>query len=130
MHRNQKGVALIVVMFIIVVLAAAGVFMMRITQSASANANQVLLSSKATLAAQTGLEWGVYQALQTGDCTNTSSAGFVAEKFEEFTISVNCSVNNYTSGIDIFEISANAEYGTDPAIADYAWRKLTVTIEQ
>ena len=60
----QRGFALVSAIFLIVALAALGVYMARIASIQHTNALQDLQGSAAYQAARSGAEWGAYQITQ------------------------------------------------------------------
>jgi hypothetical protein len=89
------------------------------------------LQAREYLAAQAGLEWGIYKVATT-DSVATWSAG--TPKIEGFSVGVECEVlGNYTEGEDaivIYNLKATASYPDVDALSnlDYVFRALQVTI--
>ncbi len=66
---GQRGFALVAAIFLIVVLASLGVFIVRISGVQQHTVNIALLGARAFEAAVAGMEWGAFQALDSGACT-------------------------------------------------------------
>ena len=62
--RPQRGVGMIAVIMVLVALAALSAAIVQLGRSAQTTQTQDLLSSRASLAAQAGVEWGLYQAFK------------------------------------------------------------------
>lgn len=70
--KKQKGFAIVSAIFLIVVLAFLGVSMSRVFTSGQQAINQDITSLQAYYAAQSGLQWAMYQATKnqpTGEHT-------------------------------------------------------------
>lgn len=70
--KKQKGFAIVSAIFLIVVLAFLGVSMSRVFTSGQQAINQDITSLQAYYAAQSGLQWAMYQAAKntpTGEHT-------------------------------------------------------------
>jgi MSHA biogenesis protein MshP len=65
---RQPGFALIPALFLIVVLGALAVVAIRVGTGQQQAVTMSLLQARALSAAQTGIEWGAYQALKGGSC--------------------------------------------------------------
>src|SRR5690349_19607372 len=61
--RPQKGFALMAALFIVVTLAAIGVYLLTVSTGQVAAAAQDEQAARAYQAARTGVEWGAYQVL-------------------------------------------------------------------
>lgn len=98
MHRNQHGFAAIAAIFLVVVLAALGGFMLTFSNTQQLTAAQDIQGSRAYWAARAGLEW----ALVAIPATPTLCANPVAappSPIDGFTISVRCFESTYTDGV-------------------------------
>jgi len=69
---GQRGFALVVAIFLIVVLASLGVFIVRVSGVQHQTVNVALLGARAFEAAVAGMEWGAFQALDSASCTTTT----------------------------------------------------------
>ena len=68
MYRSSKGFALMMAIFIIITLAAIGVYLLTISTGQLEAAIQDEQGARAYQAARTGLEWGAYQRLRNSSC--------------------------------------------------------------
>jgi MSHA biogenesis protein MshP len=113
-HRAQRGFSLVAALFLIVVVAALGAFAVRIGMGQQQTVNLSLLSARALSAANSGIEYGAYQALNAATCAsatlNLTEAGLAG-----FTVSVTCSPSSHSEAggaVDVYRIEALAAYGT------------------
>jgi MSHA biogenesis protein MshP len=75
-RRRCQGFALMMAVFIIVTLAAVGVYLVTISTGQVAAASQDEQAARAYQAARTGVDWGAYQVLvNTGGGFATTCAG-------------------------------------------------------
>lgn len=125
---RQNGFTLLAGLFILIVLASLGAFMVRISTMQHMSSAQDIQGSRAYQAARAGIEWGMYQALQNASCvlsTQLSGLGGLTD----FTVTVACSLSTYTEGADtvnVYDITATATSGVLGA-PGYIERQLRVT---
>ena len=92
--RKQHGVSLITAIFLIVVLAALGAFLVTVSGLQQASSALDLQGSRAYQAARAGIEWQAFQALRNGSCTG---ATFVpGGALTDFTVTVTCLETPYS----------------------------------
>ncbi len=70
--RQQKGFGYIAAIVILVILSMLGISAMRLMNTQQSGMVQDVLSSRALQAARAGTEWGLYRALNGGNCTTTT----------------------------------------------------------
>ena len=126
--HDQRGVALVVAIFLLVVLAALGVYMVTMSGVQSRTPVLGLQGARAYQAARSGAEWGIYGA-ENGSCN--ANTPFTVGNFK---VTVNCtqepSSGKYHEGnlaYHVFKISALAEYGTYGSM-DYVSRQVEVRV--
>lgn len=112
--RPQRGFGLMTGIFLIVVLAALGAFLVTVSGLQQTSSALDLQGSKAYQAARTGIEWGAFQALRNGSCSPASAATtFVpGGTLTDFTVTVNCVQTPYSEVTaatgDVYLITATA----------------------
>lgn len=122
--RNQRGVALVAAIFLLVVLAALGVYMVTIAGVQSRTPVFALQGAQAYAAACSGVEWGIYQA-ENGSC----SAG-ATFPVGNFSVTVTCISSLFQEGgssyhVDtITAISQQGVYGS----GDYISRQVETRV--
>lgn len=118
--RKQRGFAILAAIFLIVVLALLAAGMVQISSTSHTSLSQEYTSARAYLAARSGLQWGMYQAVYggSGNASITFSSGALAGT----QASVSSSVAN-VDGDTFYTIDANGTYGSssDP---EYSRRRL------
>lgn len=128
---RQSGVALVAAIFLMVVVGGALTVMFQMQSKSLHSSVHSLQGKKAYYAAEAGLEWGIYRAINDadGDCSDANDAGFTATGMTGFTIVVSCVRTQYDGTIDLFNITSTASFGANISDPEYIWRTLSVVIE-
>jgi MSHA biogenesis protein MshP len=98
-HKTERGFASIAAIFLLVVMAALGGFMLTFSNTQQLTSAQDLKGSQAYWAARAGLEWGmgsvIRQASRTAACptTDTNLTGFDGGYLREKGIHGRCKKN-------------------------------------
>jgi len=123
--NNQKGFSLVQAIFILVVLALLGTYMVRLSTVGQATSTQTLLQARAYQAARAGLEWEIAQVVNAGSCANATF------DVDGYTVAATCILSgNYTeasSTYGVYQLKSSATFA-DIASPDYVSRTLEVTI--
>jgi MSHA biogenesis protein MshP len=123
---SQKGFSLITAIFILLVLAVLGVFMVTMSGVQSRTTLWALQGARAYHAARSGLEWGGYRALVDNSClpSTTFSVG-------SFNVTVECQPEGpFVEGLQtytVFRITSLAESGIYGNL-DYVSRQLQARV--
>mgnify|MGYP006921592031 CR=1 FL=1 len=125
-HR-ERGFSLVSTLFILVVLASLGAYMVRLNVTQQTTTTLSLQSVRAWYAATSGLEWAVYQVENNGSCPAVPSS-FSAEGF---TITVTaCSAYPVTEGAasyTLYDIQVTAQRGGF-GTTDFVSRRLRASV--
>ncbi len=131
---NERGVALVSAIFLIVVLAALGAYMLTVSGVQQTTVNRSLVSARTYYAARAGLEWGIHRAvapptLGNGECAASSQFGLTGNGLDNIQVTVECTSNLYTPGDNTYAytLTSTAHHGTAGTV-DYAERKLEATV--
>jgi MSHA biogenesis protein MshP len=138
--RRASGFALMLAIFLIVTLAAIGVYLVTVSTGQAQAVAQDVLATRAYQAARAGIEWGTFQVLRNSNPTCTGSPlPFTNPGLLGFRAVVTCSnvgseVEGTGPAITVYLIvstGCNANPCT-PATPDpnYVERELQVTIVQ
>lgn len=141
----RRGFALVSAIFLIVILAALGTFMVTLSTVQHTTSTQDLQGTRAYHAARTGIDWGAYQVL-TPENSNPPTTPYVcpapadaaelknlAGSLTGFVVTVECieSVGSpFTEGanqIHVYQLTSTARLGTAGS-AHYAERQLSAAI--
>lgn len=130
MKTDQSGFSLITAIFLLVVVAALVVYMTNIRAVQQTTLVYGVQGARATQAARSGIEWGIYQSIVNGSCAGSTS--FTDPAFAGFNIEVQCGQTTHTEGstpIDTFQLTAIARTGTYGSL-DYVQRRIQATVSQ
>ena len=146
MKNSKNGFALVSAIFLLVVIAALGLFAVSITTSQEQTSAIDVLGSRAYQAAKAGIEWGVYQiAKNNKNCTNIPQPTMPAGQLSFFIVEITCDVYptppaipiKYTDGTNddgtphqffVYRLTSTAKTGT-LGTANYVERQLQVAIK-
>lgn len=127
----QRGFAIVTAIFLLVVLAALGAFMLTFSTVQHITSAQDFQGTRAYQAARTGIEWGAYQALRNASCTPSTSFSPGGTQ-AGFNVTVQCNLfgSPYMEGggtVNMYQITSTASQGTVGS-ATYVERQLQATI--
>lgn len=129
--RSQNGFAAIAAIFLVVVLAALGGFMLTFSNTQQLTSAQDVQGSRAYWAARAGLEWAVVAIPATPAlCANPVAAP--PTPIEGFTIRILCSQNAYDEGgvtRTIYQFESQAYVGTVGSVG-FIERSLSAALEK
>lgn len=142
-HRS-RGFSLITAIFLLVVLAALGAFMVVFTGQQQTTLQVDVLGVRAYYAARAGTEWALYRALDPDNTIAPGAAVFapcpagtldpLGGSLSPFTVVVTCTSSDHTEGgksIRVYEIVSTACNAAGcPAVsptAGYVERQIVVT---
>ena len=148
-HRAARGFTLVSALFVLVVLAALGAALAKISQRQHLGSAAEIDAARAYQAARAGIEWAAFQMLRNPAPPAAAPACFGTTSFQppgslaNFTVTVSCtrtpnsgSVNDGPTALVFYRLVANAcnapASGSCPAAgtpgATYAERQLTSTV--
>jgi MSHA biogenesis protein MshP len=127
-RMSPRGFALVAALFLIVVVAALGAFAVRISAGQQQTVNLALLTARALAAADSGIEFGAYQALYGTGCAS-ATLNLTEAGLNGFTVSVTCAATAHTESggpINVYRVDATASLGTY-GMPDYVSRHVYAT---
>lgn len=137
LNQTQQGFALIAAIVLIVVLAAMAGFVASMVGGQSADQQLERMSGVADMAAQTGVEWGAYQALQVASCVPSTTLPALPGSLGAMTVTVTCTSSLTTEPlvpgpgtVTVYRITATAITGLNPASPDYVERTKTAVFSR
>ncbi len=113
-RRHQRGFSVIMGIFLLLLLAALGAFMVTLSTTQNVTSAQDLQGARAYQAANAGIEWGVYRAAITSSCTSTTITT-LSDDLAPFTVTVTGTLTTVTEGganVNICSIRSTAVTGT------------------
>lgn len=126
--RSQLGFAAVAGVFLLVVLAALGAFMLTFSNTQQLNSAQDVQGSRAYWAARGGLEWGLASVISASACP----ASPTALALDGFSVSVTCLSQSFAEGGSnrtLYRLTATASQGTVAGTLSYVERSVSATIE-
>lgn len=127
---KKNGFAIISAIFLLVVLAALGAFMLSFSNTQHLTSAQDVQGSRAYWAARGGLEWAI-STVQTNSAA-CPAAGVAPATLDGFTITITCTRRIYTEGsnpVVIFSLESQANTNAPIGSAGYVERSVTAAIE-
>jgi MSHA biogenesis protein MshP len=112
--HSASGFTLVAALFLIVVVAALGAFAVRISSGQQQTVNLALLSARALAAANSGIEFGAYQALNGTGCAS-ATLNLTEAGLNGFTVNVSCTATVHTESggtVNVYRIDATSSAGT------------------
>ena len=132
----QRGFSIVSGIFLLVIMASLGTFMLMFSTVQQTTSAQDLQGSRAYQAARTGIEWGLYQVLQPATapvCPATTLSG-LGGALVGFNVVVTCTSTNYTeagNSVRIYQITSNGQTaGVAAGTRQYVERELQVTVSR
>ena len=139
-YVRHFGFALPTAIFLMVILAALGVFIARVSLIQTSSSALDALGSGAYQAARAGVEWGAFNSLRNTTCAASTPLAFAGTALAPFTTTVTCASTaidelGVAGAIDQITSTACNEPAAGPVcpnpaptIANYAERRITVTV--
>ncbi len=127
-HRSPQGFAAVAAIFLLVVLAALGAFMLTFSNAQQINSAQDVQGSRAYWAARGGLEWGLASVIAASACPASPTTLIL----DGFTVNVSCLSQVYAEGgvnRTIYRLAATASQGAGAGALSYIERSVSATIE-
>lgn len=126
---KQSGFSLVAAVFLIVVLAALGAFAVQVAMTQYQTADVELLEARAQAAAETGIEYGAYLALQSApSCVpSTPPMNLTQGALAGYVVTVTCRATSHQVAAGtkwVYTLAATASYGTY-GHPDYVARSVT-----
>lgn len=119
-YRYNRGFALVSAIFLLVVLAALGAFMVTFSTAQHTTSAQDVLGARAVQAARAGIEWGTYQVLTPVAAPAVAACTInplpLAGNLAGFTVTVACNaigpLNENGVAVTTYNITSTANTGT------------------
>jgi len=124
---SQKGFAAIAAIFLVVLMAALGGFMLTFSNTQQVTAAQDVQGSRAYWAARAGLAWAVAKIAATPSACPTGAPTAV----DGFAVSVTCTPSSYVDGtatVLIYRLESRASLGT-AGTKNYVERSVSASLE-
>jgi len=143
--RRQAGFSLVSAIFLLVVLASLGGYMVTVSGVNRTTSSAALQGTRAYQAARSGIEWSVFLILQANNpldqiparniCTGTVNGNnftFNAAGLNSFTVNTSCSFTPHNEqgndNVTVYTITSIATFGGAYGTPDFVQRRITATI--
>ena len=132
-HRAESGFVLPTAIFLLVILAALGAYMVALSRTSQISSALDLQGSRGYQAARVGVEWAAWQVVQnpTPSCTAAPiTLAFPPGMFTGFTVTVSCvQLGPYADGantVTVYQATSTATSGV-AGTPDYVERQIQAT---
>lgn len=129
MKPKQSGFSLIAVIFILVVLALLGSYMVHLAGTQRTTTLYAIQGARAYQAARAGIEWASSKINADGNCSAVNGTSLTFPGIDSFAVMLSCSSQNYieVNPVNVYFVTSTSEYGSyiQP---DYVYRKLEVSL--
>lgn len=137
---SSKGFSLVSAIFLLVVIAALGVFAVTLSTTQQQSAALDVLGARAYQAARAGIEWGAYQVASNpaaicspGGASNPVAMPAAPSTLSVFTVDVSCwgyaPASEAAHAVNMYRLVSTATQGA-VATPGYVERQMTATIAQ
>lgn len=136
---RQQGFAAIAAIFLVLILAALGAFMVSFSNTQQLNSAQDVQGSRAYWAARAGLEWAVAGVLATAPVAPamtplaTCPVATPPSTVEGFTVTITCASQAYLEGgitRTVFSLVSTATNGGATGSVGHVERRVSASLEQ
>lgn len=139
---KQRGFSLVSAIFLLVVLASLGAYMVTLSGVQQVTTSQSVQAARTYFAAKAGLEWGVHWATSPGADAGDPTLGQCAAStgpftltgagFEGVSVAVTCASTNIYAGNDDYRVFTLVSTATFGALGspDYVERRLQAIVCQ
>ena len=135
LKSHEHGFALITAIIMLLLLASVSVFLLKLDAMQRGTSLMALQAARAKQVARSGLQWGIYQVINTGGCfASPTTINFDSSQpgLSGFRSVINCAVlQTYSNGLDnhtIYQINAHGQYDAYGG-SHYVSRKFESTLE-
>lgn len=134
-QKTTSGFVLPAAIFVLVILAALGVYAVNISSIQQQTSIQDAQGTRGYHAARAGMEWGIYQVLSPGTTTLAACPPNNTLVIESFSVSITCNAyGNYNEqGTDhtiaVYQLISTATFGTAGSL-NYIERQLQVLVNK
>lgn len=131
-RASHGGFAAIAAVFLVLVLAALGAFMVSFSNTQQLNSARDVQGSRAYWAARAGLEWAVARLGPGSTACWGATAPTPPTTVEGFSVSVSCTPASYTDGattVYVFRLKSTATAGSSGGVG-YVDREVSASLER
>jgi len=129
---QSRGVAVISAIFLLVVLAALGAFIVTFSNTQQLTSAQDVRGTQAYWAARAGIDWAIPQVIASGSCP-TATPTFVVNSY---TVQITCTTSSFNEGVTATLVNITSlacqpgPCGSGVGSLSYVERSLSASIER
>ncbi len=127
---RQSGFTLVTALFLLIVVSLLSVYLINFRNVQQSTVVFGQQGARAMQAAQTGIEWGIYESVVNGNCVLNPPFTASGTALSAYNISVTCSSSAHTEGavlITTYRLTSTAQTGTYGTL-DYVYRSMQATV--
>lgn len=133
-RRFNRGMALPLAIFVLVVLSAMVGYLMRMFLLANASSIQEIMATRAYFSARAAIETAAYQVLLPGSTTIQSCPSAQTVNIDGFSVALSCQQYDYTDtsgteSVSVYQLIATASQGVQGS-QDYVERQIQVSLSR
>lgn len=133
--KTQSGFSLVTAIFLLVILASIGAFMITIGGTQRTTSVAAIQGARAFQAARSGIEWGVARVITDNNCamiTANPAFSFTVDGLNLFNVNVTCvrtlhQEAGMPDNVQVYTITSVATYGAY-GDQEYIRRQMTATV--
>ncbi len=128
-EKKASGFTLITALFLLTAVAVLSVYMINARNVQQTTLVYSLQGARAMQAARAGVEWGIYDSIVGGNCSNTSFTP-TGVALSAFNVSLSCSSSAHTEGtttVITYRLTSTATTGAYGTL-DYVYRSLQASV--
>jgi MSHA biogenesis protein MshP len=110
-HTRQRGMSLVVAIFLITIVASLSAFAVTMGTANVDGTNLQLQADRAQAAARAGAEWGAYRALVANSCAAAANFNLAQTALRGFRVTVSCTVRS-VAPTRVYDIDSFAQTNT------------------
>jgi MSHA biogenesis protein MshP len=130
-RTRQRGFSIVTAIFLLVVMAGLGAYMLTFSTVQQTTSAQDLQGSRAYQAARAGVEFGVYEVTRRGVCAATTPVT-LAGTLAAFSVTVKCAPFSYTEAghaVTVYQITSTAfQTGAAAGSPNFVERQIIATV--
>lgn len=128
--RRQRGFALVAAIFLLVVLAAGALVLVRVVAAQQGTVALSLQQARAYHAARSGIAWATARVFDLGDCPPATTLSLTEGGLTGFDVDVTCTATQHVEAgetIPVYRLEAVSRYGV-PGAPGHVRRRIGATV--
>lgn len=123
---RQRGMSLVVAIFLITVIASLAAFAVTVGTATREGENLQLQADRALAAARAGAEWAAYRAVVNNSCAASTTFNLTQAALRGFRVTVTCTARSLAPTL-VYDIDSFAQWSNFGA-SNYASRRVVTRV--